>query len=317
MRRKYLFVILLATLFLLEACATVKKEEIAVIDQKPQVSKVLEKASNEKTIKRKVAIARFTNETVYGKGFFVDENKDQIGKQAMDILSAKLTATEKFILLERADIDKINKELKMGSLATLNIPADYLIIGSVSEFGRRTTSDVGVFSRVKKQEAHARVNVRLIDVETGQIIYSEEGNSQAFSEAGSVMGVGATADYDSSLNDKAISGAISKLVNNIVEKLLDKPWKAYILSSDDGNYVISGGKTQGLKQGDIFTIYKRGNRVKNPQTGMLLELPGQPVGKIKVLTTAGDNPNNEVSICSVIDGRIPNDNFADFYIQEK
>jgi curli biogenesis system outer membrane secretion channel CsgG len=317
MRQIYWFVFLLITLFLFEACATLKQEEIEVIEQKPQISKVSEKPSNEKTLKRTVAIARFTNETVYGKGFFVDENKDQIGKQAMDILSAKLTATEKFILLERADIDKINKELKMGNLAALNISAAYLIVGSVSEFGRKSTSDVGIFSRVKKQEAHARVNVRLIDVQSGQIVYSEEGDGQAFSEAGTVMGVGAKADYDSSLNDRAISAAISKLVNNIVEKLLDKPWKAYILSTDGGNYVISGGKTQGLKQGDIFTVYKRGNTVKNPQNGMYIELPGQSVGKVQVLTTAGDHPDNEVSICSVIEGNIPNDNFADFYVQEK
>jgi len=317
MRKKFLFIGLIATLFLLQSCATVKMEDVTVVDQKPQISKVLEKTSTEKTLKRKVAIARFTNETVYGKSFFVDENKDQIGKQAMDILSAKLTSTEKFILLERADIDKINKELKIGNLATLNIPADYLIVGSISEFGRKTTSDVGFFSRVKKQEAHARVNVRLVDVQTGQLIYSEEGDGQAFSEAGSVFGVGAKADYDSSLNDKAISAAINKLVNNIVEKLLDKPWRAYMLSSDGGNYLISGGKSQGLKQGDIFVIYMKGRKIKNPQTGMLIELPGQPIGKIKVLTTTGDHPNNEVSVCSVIEGNIPTDNFDNLVIQEK
>ena len=34
--------------------------------------------------------------------------------------------------------------------------ADYLILGSITEFGRKEVSDVGVFSRVKKQEAFAR-----------------------------------------------------------------------------------------------------------------------------------------------------------------
>ncbi|WP_333654577.1 CsgG/HfaB family protein [Dissulfurispira sp.] len=305
-----------AAIFLLQSCATVKKEEVEIIEQKPQVSKVLEKPAA-RVLKRKVAIARFTNETIYGKGFFVDENKDQIGKQAMDILSAKLAATGKFILLERADIEKINKELKIGNLASLNIPADYLILGSVSEFGRKTTSDVGLFSRVKKQEAYAKVNVRLVDVQTGQIIYSEEGDGQAFSEAGTVMGIGATAGYDSSLNDKAISAAISKLANNIAEKLLDKPWKAYILSQEGSNYVISGGKAQGIKEGDVFTVYKKGNKVKNPQTGMFIELPGQPIGKLKVLSTVGDDPNNEISICTLSEGNIAAYNFADLYILEK
>ncbi|MCL5062161.1 MAG: hypothetical protein M0Z70_09595 [Nitrospiraceae bacterium] len=316
MFQRLVVIFLFTGIFLLQSCATVKKEEVEIIEQKPQVSKVLEKPAV-RMLKRKVAIARFTNETIYGKGFFVDENKDQIGKQAMDILSAKLVATDKFILLERADIEKINKELKIGNLASLNIPADYLILGSVSEFGRKTTSDVGWFSRVKKQEAYAKVNVRLVDVQTGQVIYSEEGDGQAFSEAGSVMGIGARADYDSSLNDKAISAAISKLANNIAEKLLDKPWKAYILSQESSNYIISGGKAQGIKEGDVFTVYKKGNKVKNPQTGMFIELPGQPIGKLRVLSTVGDDPNNEISICTLLEGNMTAYNFADLYILER
>ncbi len=316
MRKNWYVVFLIIVLMFLQSCATVQKSEVEVLEKKPQVSKVLSDEAPTRFLKRKVAIARFSNETKYGQSFFIDENKDVIGKQAMDILSAKLTATEKFILLERADIEKINKELKIGDLSSLNIPADYLIVGSVSEFGRKEVSDVGIFSRVKKQQAYAKVNIRLIDVYTGQIIYSAEGDGEAFSEAGTVMGVGARAAYDSSLNDKAISAAISKLVNNIIESLLDKPWRSYILAYEGGNYVISGGKSQGIRKDDVFGVYKKGQKVKNPQTNMVIELPGQLVGKIRVNTLSGDNPHNEISLCSVSSGDVPVNNFSDFYIQE-
>lgn len=53
----------------------------------------------EKTIKRKVAIGRFSNETQYAKGLFYDKDNDPMRKQALDILSAKLAASGKFILL--------------------------------------------------------------------------------------------------------------------------------------------------------------------------------------------------------------------------
>jgi hypothetical protein len=241
---------------------------------------------------------------------------DRIGKQASDILAARITATEKFILLERIDLDKISKELKFGNLGSLNIPADYLIIGSVSEFGRKEVSDVGVFSRVKRQVAYAKVNVRLIDVRTGQVIYSAEGDGEAQSEAGSVLGVGARAGYDSTLNDKAISAAISKLVNNIIETLMDKPWRSYLLANQGASYVISGGKSQGIRQGDSFGVYQRGNRIVNPQTGMPIELPGQLIAKIRVDSLAGDDPQNEVSFCSVVSGSVPGTDFRDYYIQE-
>lgn len=130
------------------------------------------------------------------------------------------------------------------------------------------------------------------------------------------MGVGARAAYDSSLNDKAISAAISKLVNNIIESLLDKPWRSYILSYEGGNYVISGGKSQGIRKDDVFGVYKKGQKVKNPQTNMFIELPGQLVGKIRVHTLSGNDPTNEISLCSVVNGDVPVNNFSDFYIQE-
>jgi len=148
---------LLAVALILSSCATVKKPEIEVVRDSPKVSKTVSHAKGEtkKGLKRKVAIARFTNETRYGQSFFIDKNNDRIGKQAVDILSGKLLETEKFILLERADLDKINKELNLGNTEPLKNMADFLIIGSITEFGRKAVSDVGIFSRVKKQVAFA------------------------------------------------------------------------------------------------------------------------------------------------------------------
>lgn len=310
------FGFLLSAALLLPSCATVHKSDVEVIDTKPQISKTLSEAAPARSLKRKVAIARFSNETKYGQSFFLDDNKDVIGKQAMDILSAKLASTDKFILLERADIEKINKELKIGDLSNLNLSADYLILGSVSEFGRREVSDVGVFSRVKKQQAFAKVNIRLVEVQTGQIIYSAEGAGEAFVEAGTVMGIGARAGYDASLNDKVISAAISKLVNNIIESLTDKPWRSYILSYEDGNYIISGGKSQGIRANDVFAVYKKGKKVKNPQTNMWIDLPGQLLGTIRVSASSGTDPMNEVSFCTVASGHVPTGNLSELYIQE-
>ncbi len=301
---------------LLQACSSVKPPETAAIPVPvPQVSKTVV-AKQERFLKRKVAIARFSNETKYGQGFFYDQNDDRLGKQAMDILSAKLTATDKFIMLERVDLTHLTKEKQMGSLTELNILADYLILGSVSEFGRKTTSDVGVFSRTKKQTAYAKVNVRLVDVKTSQIVYSEEGDGEAISEAQTVLGVGNTAEYDATLNDKVISAAISKLVNNVVEHLMDKPWRSYMLSYQDGNYIISGGKMQGIKEGDAFTVYRRGQTVTNPQTNIPIELPGKPIGKLKVLSLISGDVSTELSVCAKVSGDLPTGGFADYYVQE-
>jgi len=280
------------------------KPDVETVKQSPKISRTIASAQPDakKGLKRKVAIARFTNETRYGQSFFIDKDDNRIGKQAVDILSAKLLETEKFILLERADLDKINKELAIGNMQPLKNMADYVIVGSITEFGRKEVSDVGVFSRVKKQVVFCKVHVRLVDVYTGQLIYSEDGEGNAFSEAGTVFGVGARAGYDSSLNDKAIESAISNLSSNIIEKLLDKPWRAYILAYEDGHFIISGGKSQNIKVADLFDVMQEGKKIKNPQTNMEVTLPGKKIGELKVISSLGDSPENEVSLCNLIQG---------------
>ena len=64
-----------------------------------------------KSLKWKVAIGRFSNETQYGKGIFYDRENDPIAKQAQDILAAKLVASGKFILLERSDAEAVAQEV--------------------------------------------------------------------------------------------------------------------------------------------------------------------------------------------------------------
>lgn len=287
----------------LSGCSTATTEIVAQpATPSVKVSKTIEN-EQQKGLKRKVAIARFTNETRHGSSFLLDEDNDRVGKQASDILAARLVESGRFIMLERQDLGKIEDERDLANVSSKIIGADYLIVGSVSEFGRTAVSEVGIFSRNKKQRAKAVVNVRLIDVSNGQIIFSEEGTGEALSEANRVFGVGAAAGYDSELDDKALSAAISKLISNLIENLLDKPWVAYILDNQQGQITISGGKSQGIKQGDELRIMKRGKIVENKQTGIMIELPGTEIARLRIVALAGEG-NNEVSIGEISSGDI-------------
>tara|TARA_B110000967_G_scaffold130011_1_gene132855 strand:+ start:909 stop:1835 length:927 start_codon:yes stop_codon:yes gene_type:complete len=270
-----------------------------------------------KGVKRKVAIARFSNETQYAKGLFYSKDNDPLGKQAVDILSTKLASTNKFILLERQDLDKILEELEItGNDSYQKVGADYLIIGSITEFGRKNIGDVNAFSRSKTQTVQAGVSVRLVDVTTGQIIYSEEAKGEAVTTNKTVMGLGERTDFDATLSDKAISAAISKLVENIINNCMDRPWKSYFLSYDDDGIIISGGSSQGLLVGDTFEVFEKGKKVKNPQTGMFMELPGKSVGSIKIDFSGGDSVENEFSVVTLIEGSVDRNNLSNYFIKE-
>jgi len=302
---------ILAAAMLAFGCATVEPERTADVEGAPAVSPTIAAdADGARTLKRRVTIARFSNETDYGKSVLLDPDAGLIGEKASDMLSARLARSGKFVLFERTDSEALLRALDDGTLRSMGLPSELLLIGSLSEFGRRTEGESGVFSRTKKQVAEARVNVRLVDVATSRVLFADEGAGQASTEVGTVLGVGTKAGYDSTLDDKAISAAISKVVGNLMENLLDRPWRSFVLEVAGDRVYIGGGASQGIEKGDRFRLVRRGRSVVNPQTRLPVELPGETVGELEVLSTFGDTPAEEGSVCRLISDAVTPDQVA-------
>lgn len=308
MKKKYIF--LLGLMFIMadvsaQRTVTVEEQNQSVADQSHRV------------LKRKVAIGRFSNETMYGKGIFYDKANDPMGKQALDILSTKLAASGKFLLLERSDMDKLIEESKKEGATYQNVGADYLILGSITQFGRKDNGNVKLFSTTKTQTVEATVSIRLVDVSSGLIIYSAEASGNAEQKNKTTMGIGGRADFDETLSDKAISAAISQLVENIINKCTDNPWRSYFLSYDNDAILVSGGKSQGIEVGNTFAVKLKGKKVKNPQTGLTIELPRKKIGEVKVQSTGGDTPETEYSTVTYQGDSIDTTNLTNYYIEEE
>jgi curli biogenesis system outer membrane secretion channel CsgG len=268
-----------------------------------------------KTLKRKVAIGRFTNETRYGKTFLVDANQDPLGKQATDMLSTRLVQTQKFLVFERPDLNKIQAEqikLKESNL----VGVDALIVGSITEFGRNTTGKSGFLSATKIQTAHAKVEIRLVDVRTGYVFFTATGTGDASTESGEIAGFGSKADYDEALNDRAIGAAISDVQGALISKLEERPWRTDILKVDGSLIYISGGAQQGLKVGDKLAVLQQGELVKSAQTGFEIALPAKAVGTVRVNSLFGDNETNEGSVTELLSGAVIDSQKSALYLAE-
>ena len=81
-------------------------------------------------------------------------------------------------------------------------------------------------------------------------------------------------------------------------------WQTYILKSDGAQVVIGGGKAQGIKPGMVFSVQTQGEKIKSPQTGAEITLPGRSVAKLRVDANFGDSELNEGSVTSVISGSL-------------
>ena len=143
-----------------------------------------------------------------------------------------------------------------------------------------------------------------MDVNTGQAFFSATGAGEATLESASIAGFGSRAAYDGTLTDKAIAAAISDVIDEMIRKMLERPWKTFILDMTDGQVFTSGGTSQGLAPGKQLTVKTAGKQIKSPQTGFVVTLPGKEVATIEVVSTFGDSESSEDSLVKIISGSL-------------
>ena len=318
MNRKSVVLLGLA-LLLVSGCATTstRPEQVeAPAATKMQQAKAQQTAAMPmaKRYKRKIAVIRFTNETNYGKALMTDDDFDRLGKQASDMLASRLVKSGNFMVFERSDINKIQREQAISGGGLIGV--DTAIVGSVTEFGRSIGGKTGFLSATKVQLAKAKVDIRLVDIKTGQAYFSATGAGEASTESGEIAGYGSHAEYDATLNDRAIAAAITDVIDKLVSTLDEKPWRTDILEAKEGQVFISGGARQGIKVGDTLKVVSPGQKVKSKQTGMAISLPGKQVATIKVLSFFGEGENDEGSVCEVVTGTIDPASAVNFYVEE-
>jgi curli biogenesis system outer membrane secretion channel CsgG len=297
-------------LALLSACAT-QTPQVSPVEAPQSVAaqrdaqrRVMQEQPAKPVLKRKIGLGRITNETVYGRSLLRDRFDDPLGKQVTDMLSKALTESGQYLVLERPDLGRVREEAQLTGAKLNLVGVDLLIVGSLTEFGRKTVGETGFLSQSKRQVAFAKVDLRLVDANTAQIIVAVSGAGESSTEAASVAGFGSQAAYDATLNDSAIRTAVAASVSRLTTELAGRPWSTAILKIDGDNIFISGGKSQGLRSGTLLSIETWGERVKSPQTGFEITLPGKKIATVEVVALFGDNETNEGSVARLVSGSL-------------
>ncbi len=266
-------------------------------------------------LKRKIAVGRFDNETLYGKALLLPGQIDPLAKQTSDMMTNALNDTGKFVVLERSDLGLVEDEQALSGMKGNIVGADDLLVGSLTQFGRETEGENGFFSNTKKQVAYATVDIRLVDVRTAQVIFTATGTGQASVENGTVAGFGNVAEYDETLNDRAISAAIDDAMTPLVQNLEAEPWRTDILKVDGNNVYISGGAAQNLTPGTQLAVMLSGDTLKSAQTGFNITLPPKQIASLTVVSNFGTgDAESQGSVCNLTSGTLPEPLPAALYV---
>jgi curli biogenesis system outer membrane secretion channel CsgG len=256
-------------------------------------------------LKRKIAVGRFTNVTRYGRTLLGTMESDPIANQAADIITNRLVETGRFIVIDRPSIELAARmDVITGADAAQLAGVDAIVVGAVTRFGRRDEGRTGFLSSTKRQVVEATVEARLVDVRTGRVFFTASGSGDASVEQGEVAGFGSRAAYDDTLNDKAVAAAVADLMSDIVDRLQARRWSTDVLQIRQDGLVISGGPAIGLAPGSRLKVAVRGEMVASPSTGALIELPGDDLAEIEIVSFFGADAETEGAVARIVRGGV-------------
>jgi curli biogenesis system outer membrane secretion channel CsgG len=139
-------------------------------------------------LKRRIGVVDFQNKTTYGA--------NRLGTSASDILITELAKTGKFIVVERDKLGKLMEEQKLGLSGAIDsntaakmgkiLGLNAIVTGAISQFGEQTEGSEYLITQSKSQVVKCTVDIRVVDVETGQVLYADSGAGLARKHTGGV-----------------------------------------------------------------------------------------------------------------------------------
>ncbi len=211
---------LLLLSLLLTACATESHRAVDI----EKVDSYNTAYTGEKTT---LVVGKFHNRSSYLQGLF-SADSDRLGNQSKTILKTHLQQTNRFLVVDRENLEEIGQEAEYSGVNQEIAGARYVVTGDVTEFGRKVTGNqqlFGILGAGKKQTAYAKVSLNIVDVTTSQIVYSTQGAGEYNLSNQEILGTGGTAGYDATLNGKVLNFAITEAVNHIVKDIDNGSWE--------------------------------------------------------------------------------------------
>jgi len=241
-----------------------------------------------------------------------------IGTGMSEMLTTALVQTGRFIVVERQNLQDVLKEQQMGASGLIReqtaakigelIGAQVLIRGAVTEFQERTGGgmggfDVGPFAMgVKTSFARVAIDIKLVDATTGIVIdaknidreITESGLALAANVRGIKFGGGG---FQKTPIGKAVRECIQEAVNYIVSRTEKIPWQARIALVKEGKIYINVGAGSGINAGDELVVYRPGEEIIDPETGLSLGAEETKIGIIKI-----EEVREKLSIATAVQG---------------
>jgi curli biogenesis system outer membrane secretion channel CsgG len=248
-------------------------------------------------LKKRVGIGVFEDRS--GSGY------NHLGAGVADMLATALVKSGKFIIVERQELDRVLSEQKLGESGLVTeqsapkvgklLGAELFVIGSISECGTKEGKIGGSIpmfgGSLTTKTARTVVDIRLVNTTTGEVISAETKEGSESTTGVSVRYESIDFDNVSNWDNTDIGKATRKAVDGVVELITENmekiPWSGKVLKmNSDGTLLMKPGSEGNVEVGDEFDIFRVGEDVLDPDTGLSLGAEETKIGHIKVTADA-------------------------------
>ncbi len=175
------------------------------------------------------------------------------------------------------------------------VGAHFVVTGSVTGIssGGREGVRVGPV-KIGSGATLVTLTVRIVDVQTGEILYSEVKQEKA-SRSTVGLAIGSLDVYSQESQDiiSAVNVACEEIVTTFVERMdegigefASRPIEGYVVQVSGNTIYLNLGRDSGIKVGDLVRIFHPGEAIVDPKTGEVLDqelifVAEARVGKVK------------------------------------
>ncbi|MBV1916525.1 MAG: hypothetical protein KUG65_00440 [Sphingomonadaceae bacterium] len=256
--------------------------------------------------KKTVAVSQFD-----ANGAFVARYGGyDIGGGIAAMLISALRKTDRFVVLERAELNTLLNEKQLGltgvtSSATAQqklMGAQLFIRGSVTEFSEQDKGGgfnigfgLGGFSNslgTRSRKGSIAIDIRLIDAASGRIVSSYTAKRKIKSRSvGLRTGRGGfslgTDGFKQTPLGKATREAIQDAVSRLVRDQQQVPWQALVARVDGNRVYVNAGSNANVRSGSRMLATRTINVVTDPSTGEVLGSEKATLGSITINQVQG------------------------------
>lgn len=257
----------------------------------------------------RVAVLNFENNSTWAYW------GDRLGAAAADELVTQLLNDGNFTVIERAQLESILAEQKLGASGAVDagtaakigrvLGVQFILTGSITQFSvERTNVGIRAFGGIggSVSNAESKLDVRLINTETAEIVMAAEGQGNKRMGGGSFRGTGAERSFDQGAAQEALRPAIEQVVERLsgqidrLQAAMPAAPAGQVVGMKGDLVYINRGQGAGVKVGQRFNVSRVVDEIKDADGRVLDRVVGQ-VGVLEVTQVLSQS-----AICRVVEG---------------